>query len=344
MNSVLSAFLFVIGPLGAALLPLILARFGRNPRVLSKLLASWTPKKKPLPTPELGLSSSLSWTNAISGFVMLISVIGVNGLLVSLNSSPEQGLTIPIAGLAIGAVVGLFALEALSIGRQAVTSLLPTWALRESGLNAIYRDGSPLPFRNELLRSVKNTNRLDILCSDGNQFLEAISHPAHEALAAPHPSLRRATVRLVCLSPEGQRRVGGNDQTLGELALTQRGLGSEEHWRKLQITSDTVDAWRSEYGLRVQLYFVDVLPALRFATTGSRAWFHSWNDSRNWLEATDEVGRDGWINSLESALVEAYSFARDSIEVRLAAGPTKSTFIRKGVAVSEGNSQLTFVE
>lgn len=272
-------------------------------------------------------------------------IIGIS-LCISDGSQRRDGLMVVAGGVTIGTLLGVAFLIVARILGNAIQSLPPVKRLTDLGLRNVWDSKRPVPFQSEVVKMLKAGGSLDLLCHDGLEVLTALSHPAHDALAAPHPALRQACIRFLVLPPRsGRQDPDFAYRSTAEVGLLKLGLSPEEHWRRLATLLDTRRRWEEEFGVRIEVRFLENRPSFRMVSCGNRVWFQPWEQSTCWLDVHEEDQSRLLFGAMRSHFADAWGSSAAELQVNLAQGPTKSTFIRKGVEVGpRTESRLTVSE
>lgn len=235
-----------------------------------------------------------------------------------------------------GGLLGAVIIGVSAAAHSASLSLRCASSLGRFGLRGVWRNTTVQrapSFRAELLKQIDETGTLDALSENGLDVLTALSHPAHVALAVPHAALAGATIRLVLLPPRSaivdpERK----RSSCAEEALVRRRVSPEQHWRDLQRTLEAVAQWQTCSDVKIQVRFLEARPAMHAMVTGSRAWFRPWlSDGTLWVDASATADNGGLFDLARDGFLSAWATAAEELSYSLAAGPTSSTVIRKGL-------------
>ncbi len=340
MTELLSASLFLIAPLVAAAAPYLAERYRlaqrlpleRLPRLSRSGYAPLPEPFSPTPTPSaFAQPVRLSTRHAFSGAVMFtVQFATCYGFLELVETASLLVLSV---ALCAGILMGFAALALVREVLAAFKALRPARALSKLGVSSVHLDKDPAAFKNSILESVRAGHELEIVCSDGLDLLRALSHNARPALEAPHPDLRGARIHMLLLPPRsGTIDYETRGRSTAEVAIARLGRSPEDHWRLLHAALEVQERWVREYGLVIKVRFLETRPAFRVVRAGSRAWFQPWGSNEAWIETkpSDECGLN---RALRGLIIEADAQAKSEVEYPLSAGPTKTTFIKKGVEV-----------
>lgn len=296
----------------------------------------------PAPTP-----AKVRRNTIIEGCTLVLAILGV---VLSTGAFPDnRGTDFARLRNALlgGAALGALAIFAVNYLRSARLNFRCARSLRGFGLRGAWCSSSaedaPLSFRDALLRETNTHKQLDITSGNGLDVLAALSHPAHNTLEAPHPALAGTTIRLLlvpprsgCIDPERKR------SSCAEEALVRLKVSPEQHWRDLQRTMEVANNWAQRYGVSMQVRFVEVRPSLHAVISGPRAWFRPWVSSgQTWMEAADTADGSNLHELIRDSFLSAWGTGAQELSYTLEAGPTGSTFIRKGVESTESSYRLT---
>lgn len=277
---------------------------------------------------------------------MTVAVIVGISLFVSDASTRRDGLMVVIGGGSLGVVLGTSFLVLSNILGGALRGVPPIRRLTSLGVTAVWKSKRPVPFQSDVVRMLKAGGSLDVICHDALDLMTALSHPAHGPLAAPNPALKQHTVRFLVLPPQSQRRDPEFAQrSTAEVGLLKLGLSPEEHWRRLATLLETRRRWQEEYGVNVEIRFLENRPSFRMICAGNRVWFQPWEETACWLEAVENGLQRKFFSAMRDHFVDAWGTSACELSVNLNQGPTKSTFIKKGVEVDiQPKTRLTLTE
>ncbi|MCA8962112.1 MAG: hypothetical protein KDC38_16415, partial [Planctomycetes bacterium] len=279
--------------------------------------------------------------HAIDGGIMFAAHVATMLTIISAFDLEHFAWVLVAALVSLG-VASLVLLVAHHVG-SAVRALRPAMALEELGLAGVQPSSSLAGLRQRLLDAVRRTHDLEAISCDGLEILSALSHNAREALEAPHPDLRGARIRLFLIPPRsGTIDPETRGRSTAEIAVARLGISPEEHWRRLETALKVRHRWHEEYGLSITIRFLECRPLFRIIRAGTRFWFHPWETRNAWIE-TRPSEQSGINRSLRQALIEATYTATDTFRAP-SAGPTKTTFIKKGVEVPGLDSSSLEIE
>lgn len=305
---------------------------GRLPRIRAKVGYQAIDRHRLPPVPSKRARSHA----LVRGGVLAASIIG--GVLVFGAFPDSKGTDFARLRNAVlsGAFMGGLCLAAAALGHSALLSLRCGGALSRLGLRGVWRKSpqpGTLPFQAALLKQIDSTGTLDALSENGLDVLNALSHPAHAPLAVPHAALAGATLRLILLPPRStivdpERK----RSSCAEEALVRRRISPEQHWRDLQRALEAVAQWQAKADLRIQVRFLEARPAMHALMSGTSAWFRPWlSDGTVWLDATSTPERGDLFDLARDGFLSAWATAAEELSYSLAAGPTSSTVLRKGL-------------
>lgn len=148
-------------------------------------------------------------------------------------------------------------------------------------------------------------------------LLTMLSHPAHMPGWAPHPLLAGKRIRLAVLPLRNQRvHPERKRSSCAEEALRRLGITPEQHAQALQELAAVVERWERDYGVRVEVRYLEGCPTLRGILLDDVAFVAPWPATTStWLELRATSGSG-----------PLYQMAREGMLDDWCAGSTESSF------------------
>lgn len=316
----------------------------RLPRRAPKHVGFQPLDSKKLPTPNERQARQKSFIQG--GFLAAFSIL----CMASLGAFPDdtsRDFTQLRNSVLFAVFGGLGLLAASEQFREARLSQRCTRVFDILGLRGTWSEPGagreqPLSFRKRVLEEVARHRSLQMLGSDGLTLFRALSHPAHKPLEVPHPALAGAKIQLLLVPPRSKAVDPERKRcSCAEEALARIKVSPEHHWRDLQHALEIRNRWTTQYDLHIDVRFVEERPLFHMLHSGRRAWFRPWASSgEQWIETQGGSKRDQMHDIVHDAFVHAWARANRELCFSLTAGPTGSTYIRKGVEAGVEETKL----
>ena len=271
----------------------------------------------------------------IPGVFLFLTMIASYGAWNVLPGPTVKHCTLVGSACFSGFCAGLALLGVGVLLRQSYTEGRSSKLLRQMGLAGVWQgeESAVVPFAKELMTGIQNESRLDAIGIDGRMLLRLFSDPSQPEFTAPHPALIGAQIRLLLLPPRSYRIDPERSRmTCAEEALSRLNRSPEEHWRHLHDSLQIRDRWTKEYGVTIQIKFLEERPVFSTLMVGSRVWFRPWDATRAlWIEGQDEKLAHRLVSALRDQFVSFWSTASQDLKFPQAPDLTGSVFIRRGI-------------